>query len=509
MRKFFFLLFLALATQMVFAENKKSETEDSMAEFKETKFLQIDPFEIPKELKVIENQITQNSLDVIILTGKYTLSYSEKRPEGYNKSYRNFFGLKISILPLKENSSDYTVKIFYYNWTTNKYDKTLTKKISKYNILNEMRFAMYELILGSAIVGENRDIIERKNFERIQAVRQTIEEQEKREKQKKKQKKEALEKKKDKPVALPDDEMEEEKLKREAKKTVEKIQDTEENEENKEGGSKSDKIKSTSGSAGDPPELEEIELQSKKNNSSSEKPAKKKVADKRAEEKVTEPVINSQSIAPELEATDPPTPKTIAFNLNSGLKFETVDAIGLLQTTTNLTYLNLGADYRTDVHAKYPWGYGFSLNAGIPIKKEKYQISVSRALEGGIFKTFFSNLRVGAGVEYSSLVFVNLPGAGEGLKIVQNDLLYGKLKFSLHFNLLNREMLAGGELCTSLSQKSDVNKEISVTKNVFFYQTQIKGDHSAEVRVSQSTFTGYFSGKASGVVVLYVYNFGN
>jgi hypothetical protein len=496
-----------LSTQMVLAENKKSETEDSIAEFKETKFLQIDPFEIPKELKVIENQIAQNTFDVIILTGKYTLSYSEKRPEGYNKNYRNFFGLKISILPLKENASDYVVKLLYYNWTTNKYDKTLTKKISKYNILNEMRFAMYELILGPAIVNENRDIIERKNFERIQAVRQTIEEQEKREKQKKKQKKEALEKKQEKPEAKPDDEMEEEKLKREAKKKEEKKKDSEEKEE--EEGSKSGRGKAASGNAGDPPELEEPELKSKKNNPSSEKTAKKKVADKKAEEKKTEPFLNSASIAPELEKPDPPTPKTIAFNLNAGLRIENVEAIGLIQTKTNLNYLNLGADYRTDMLAKYPWGYGFSLNAGIPVKKEKYQISVSRALEGGVFKTFYSNFRVGGGFEYSSLVFANLAGAGEGLKIVQNDLLYGKLKFSLQFNLLNREMLAGAEFSTSLSQKSDINKAISVTKNVFFYQAQIKGDHSAELRVSQSTFTGYFSGKASGVAVLYVYNFGN
>jgi hypothetical protein len=302
---------------------------------------------------------------------------------------------------LKENNSEYVVKLFYYNWTTNKYDKTITKRISKYNILNEMRFAMYELILGPGIVRENRDTIERKNFERIQAVRQGIEEQEKRDKQKKKEQKKELEKKKEKLEAEAENEEQEEKLKREAKKKEEKKKEEEDKEEDKEEVKKN-KSKAPAGQTGDPPELEEQDPKTKKNRPSSERAAKKKVADVKADDKGAEPLSNrGVMVPPELEKPEPPTPKTVAFSLNSGLRFETVDATGLIQAKTNLNYLNLGADYRTDVLAKYPWGYGFSLNAGIPIKKEKYQISVSRALEGGVFKTFFSNFRVGAGFEYS------------------------------------------------------------------------------------------------------------
>jgi len=248
----------------------------------------------------------------------------------------------------------------------------------------------------------------------------------------------------------------------------------------------------------------------KKNPLSSAKNGKKKEPEKKLNDPKNEKIaISAGEAQPEMPAVEPPTPKTITFNLNSGLRFETVDATGLIQARTNLTYLNLGADYRTDFHAKYPWGYGFSLNAGIPVKKEKYQISVSRALEGWAFKTFFSRLRVGAGFEYSSLVFANLPAAGEGIKIVQNDLLYGKLKFSIHFNVYEKEMSLGAEYGSSLSQKSNFNKAISVTKDSVFFQTQIKGDHGAAVKFFQSTFTGEFNGKSSGAAILYVYNFGN
>lgn len=508
MMKLILIIAIALFSTVSPAEIKKAEVEEQVTEFKESKFLQVDAFDIPKDLKVIENQIAQNAIDVIILTGKYTVNYSAMRPDGYNKNYLNFYGVKVSILPIKESSSEYVLKLFYYNWTTNKYDKTITRRISKYNVLNEMRFAMFDLILGPDVVKENRDILEKKNFERIQAVREMVEEQEKREKKRKKEETEAQGLKKNQPQRN-EDEQTEEKLKRETKKKAEQTEETIESENQKQAKVDSGIIPS-SGKAGPAPEDEEAELEIKKSQSAAEKLSKKKVAEKEIEEKKTEPTVNAPQVStPEPEKQEPGTPKTVSFSLNAGVRFDSVDASGLIQAKTNLNYLNLGADYRTDVLAKYPWGYGFSLNAGIPVKKEKYQISVSRALEGGVFKTFLSKFRLGGGVEYSSLVFANLPGAGEGLKIVQNDLLYGKFKFSIQFNLFSKEMLAGVEHGTSFSQKSNVNKQISVTKDAFFFQTQVKGDHSAELRVTQSNFTGYFSGKSSGLALLYVYNFGN
>lgn len=498
------VIFLVLSTFSFSAENK-TEGKEQIEEFKSANFLQVDPFEIPSELKVIENQISQNAIDVIILTGKYTVSYSEKRPEGYNKNYKNFFGVRISIYPVSKESTEYSLKLHYYNWVTNKYDKVITKRISKYNVLNEMRFAMYDLILGSDFVRENRDTLERKNFERIQAVREMVEDQARREKKKKKEDQELAEKKKMEKAQKKAEP--EEKLKREERK---KKSSQKEEEEPEDAEAEKRSLKEGETSQNKAPEEETEELQMKKNPLSSAKSAKKKELEKKLNEAKNEKfAIDAGEVQPEMPAIEPPTPKTITFNLNSGLRFETVDANGLIQARTNLTYLNLGADYRADFQAKYPWGYGFSLNAGIPVKKEKYQISVSRALEGWAFKTFFSRLRIGAGVEYSSLIFANLPSAGEGIKIVQNDLLYGKLKFSIHFNVYDKEMSLGAEYGSSLSQKSNFNKAISVTKDAVFFQTQIKGDHGAAVKFFQSTFTGEFTGKSSGAAILYVYNFGN
>ncbi len=198
---FAFIIF-SLAGENGFAVDKKNETRESK-EFNETKFLQVDEIDIPKELRRIEDQIKENAVDVIIHSKTHSPVFAQKREEGYSASYKKFHGLKIKIFPISEESDFYSLQLFYFNWTTNKFDKKLKRRISKFNVLNELRFAVYEILLGEHWIRENREKIEKENFDRIQAVRKGISEnriiskkREQEEKRKSELKEEAEERKK-------------------------------------------------------------------------------------------------------------------------------------------------------------------------------------------------------------------------------------------------------------------------------------------------------------------------
>jgi septal ring factor EnvC (AmiA/AmiB activator) len=171
------------------AKKETTEQEDIANEFKEAKFLQVDSLKIPKELTRIEEQIKQNAIDVVIHSRTHTPVFAQKLPKGYTESYTKFHGLQVEIVPIPKDEDFYSLNFFYYNWTNRKVDKRLSIRISKYNVLNEMRFGLYELLLGKQYIIDNKDALEKQNFDRIQAVRKTVEEREKEERQKKKEKK--------------------------------------------------------------------------------------------------------------------------------------------------------------------------------------------------------------------------------------------------------------------------------------------------------------------------------
>ena len=197
MIKIIFILFLfqALVIPAAISAGKKelTEAEETISDFKETKFLQIDKLDIPKELSRIEEQIRQNATDVIISSKTHTPVYAQKRESGYSDSYKKFYGLEVQIVPIPNEPDFFALNYFYYNWVTRKYDKRLRKRISKYNVLNEMRFGLYELLLGKKFVDEHKDEIEKQNYDRIQAVREGEEVQKRLDRKNKKLNKKKLE----------------------------------------------------------------------------------------------------------------------------------------------------------------------------------------------------------------------------------------------------------------------------------------------------------------------------
>lgn len=161
-------------------ENVKSaEQQEVVKEFRGTRFLQLDKLILNDELKKHEDEFSQNIIDSVISSKTHTHIFSQRRPEGYSSAYTNFYGIEIELKESPTDPSKLDLRLFYYNWTTNKSDKELKKQISKFNVLNELRFSLYELLNGKDFVRDNYNRIQRHNYNRIKAIRQIVEEKEK------------------------------------------------------------------------------------------------------------------------------------------------------------------------------------------------------------------------------------------------------------------------------------------------------------------------------------------
>lgn len=158
---------------------KTQEQQEVVKEFRGTRFLQLDKLILNNDLKKNEEEFSQNVIDTVISSKTHTHIFSQRRPEGYSSAYANFYGIEIELTESPTDPSKLDLRLFYYNWTTNKSDKELKKQISKFNVLNELRFAIYELLNGKDFVRENYNRIQRSNYNRIKAIRQIIEEKEK------------------------------------------------------------------------------------------------------------------------------------------------------------------------------------------------------------------------------------------------------------------------------------------------------------------------------------------
>ena len=177
--KIFLVLILLLSSLAVAGVEKLPEKtapkkDETVEEFKSSKFLQVDEVTIPRELKIIEDQLVQNAIDVIILIGGHSIVYSQKNDQGYTELYKHFYGLRITMESSPTDPEFYDLRLHYYNWTTTKYDKRLSNKISKFNVLNEIRFALYELFKGKKFVKEHKEEIEKENYNRILSIRESI-----------------------------------------------------------------------------------------------------------------------------------------------------------------------------------------------------------------------------------------------------------------------------------------------------------------------------------------------
>jgi hypothetical protein len=491
---------------VLFAETLMAQTTTAeMKEFGEANYLQLDELDVPKGIKRVEDQLRENVIDVIIHSKTHMPIFAQKRPDGYSKSYKKFYGLNIRILPILQDDDFYSLQLFYFNWTTNKFDKKLVKKISKYNVLNELRFATYEILLGKQWVLDHKDEIESRNFERIQAVREVISEQERLKKKKKKE---------DEIKKLKAEEEEEKKsvrnlIKREEREKKAKKEEVPEEEEAIEEGATSVN-KTDLDQKGADIDQEKIKIEENiQKQASSSKAAKKKKAKTPAEVEKE----NAENLVSEInpEIPEPGVPKkTHFYGFANYFQESTGVRGGLIPTDTDLKYIGAGGRFILERETFIPTGYRVSIQAAMPIFKEKYKFPIYRSVESEVFASrILDRFQFFAGLDFVPVYFVGLPSEGSRLQVYENDFLWLKAGAGVNEVLFNKKVELRFSYLKSLVSKSNQKDKFEATKTIISSYFQIHDSHGAEINFSTMNASGSFDVASKRVAFSYIYKFEN
>lgn len=502
-----FCLSASINAQVVDNKNKiKEEVTPEMKEFSEGNFLQIDQMDVPEGLRRIEDQLKENVIDVTIHSKTHMPIFAQKRPEGYSQNYKKFYGMNIRILPIKGDEDFYSLQMFYFNWTTNKFDKKIVRKISKYNVLNELRMATYEMLLGKKWVLDNKEKIEARNFNRIEAVREVIAQNAR---LKKKKLKDDLNKQQ--LFEEAEEKLRERKLiKREDKPKLIQRDDAEKESEEK-------TPKNTVNTDSDDTDTIDPELTPReKIDFPAPTPDSKRVPRKKIKK-------DASTVQPEIEATPASEPIAIApvpdaslpkigyFHVFANYFQESTDVLGLLETKTDLKYLGAGGKFLLETEKEsYNHGMRFGILAGMPIFKEKYVFPIYRSIESEYYiSKVLGHIGLFAGFDFTPLYFVNLPSQGKGLQVFENDFLWTKLGVGLSGKLFDRDYELRFKYFKSLIQKSNQTEKFSGTKTEANIFLQVKNAHGAEVNFSTTKVTGGVEVSSNKVGLSYTYKFQN
>lgn len=508
----------ANAPKKVEKEVNTLEQQDTIQDFKGTQFLQLDSIAFPAELKRVEEELKQNIVDVILSSNTHTPIFAKKREDGYSASYTKFYGLKVFITPLEKSSDFYQLRLFYYNWTTNKYDKEITRKISKFNVLNDMRFAIYELLNGKDFVRNNYDRLQRENFARVQNLRRLIEEKEIRRKKsnKKNDDFEAEEEERRQEILKKKNKL----LRKEREKdrspefnfTVEEVEtnQVEANGDDEDVDGTSPKLKK-----GSAPSIEAETLEQKNPSTGTKKNPKIKktgtdeeiTPDKKTS---TDPQqandtlsLKDFDIIPEFE-----TPKKSTFDIWGAFFNEYNKSSGLLNVSTNLRYAGFGGRYILEELTNKPKGFKASLKVGLPLFKDDYEFPVYRSIETEIYRRkILKHYLVLAGLDYSPVHNVNLPSPGANLQVYENDFIWGKIgagyegvfnkkTYSIRFEFLKSFAVMSNQDVKLSGHKFGVGAQLQVYKMIgleFNYaKAIIGGDLDIRAETLQVSATWHF-----------------
>lgn len=492
-------------------KDNTSDKVDSIEEFKETRQIIIDKIFLPKELKIIEEEVSQNAIDVIILSGTHNLVFNAQFNEnGHLKTFKNFYSLKIEINEHPTSDGFFLLRLYYYNWLTKKEDHRLIRKISKYNVLNELRMNLYQLFKGKNFVETKKESLEKSNYERIQAVAQSIEE-----KKRKKKIKEKIEAKKITPEELEDNlkkkKDKDQLIKREEDPKIIKTPNSQNvlNESSPpQKNNESEEIKNSESLLSvksqiilDEKEKEEFEKKSKKRNK------KLEINEEPQALETTPPPISSE-VVPEISS--PNIPRISHFHFFSGYHFENVYTSSIIKTTTNPKYIIIGAHYENIQDKAKPSGFEFDMRAGIPIGTAQYQVPVYREIQTEYFyKDLIPMLTISAGLDISPIYFVNLPELGKDLQIFENDVYWAKIGLKLSFQIYDKIQKIGMYVYKDLVFKSNFEKKMTATKSKIYLTGKIATKYGYTFETFSSTISGNITGNLRGYFLGFNYYFGD
>lgn len=499
-------------------EKKTLEQQATVRDFKSTQFLQLDSIYFPPELKIIEEEMKQNVVDVILSSNTHTPIFAQKREEGYTTSYTKFFGLKMTITPYARDANFYALKLFYYNWTTNKHDKEILRKISKFNVLNDIRFSIYELLNGKDYVRNNYDKIQKENFERIQGLRKVVEENERKIKASKKAVpepetdelfKEEMQKKKDK---LMRKEREKERNPEYNFNPVEENSDTMAGMDQEADASGDDQKEKNQGKATSRDGLNRpIQANAAKKNdprakkSPTDEKKKNDSKDKNQNGKNDGLTLGDFNLIPGFN-----TPKRSSGWAMVSFFNEYNKSVGLLDVSTNLRYLGLGGKYNLEELTEKPRGLNLALKIGMPLFKDEYEFPVYRSVETELYRRkILNHYMIIAGLDYTPVYNVNLPTAGADLQVFENDFLWLRGGIGYEGLFVNKKYSLKFEFAKAMLAISSQNVSLSGTKMGFTGHLQVYQMLGLELSAARSSIGGDLDIQADTIQVSITYHFEN
>lgn len=97
----------------------------------------------------------------------------------------------------------------------------------------------------------------------------------------------------------------------------------------------------------------------------------------------------------------------------------------ILEVRNTIQYLSVGYMVQKEVAKDSTWHYEYGLLFGKPVSKVEEEISSYKKLGGGIRK-YFTSLRadIAIGLSLETLTFINLPEAGGGIKVAENNIIW-------------------------------------------------------------------------------------
>jgi hypothetical protein len=176
-----------------------------------------------------------------------------------------------------------------------------------------------------------------------------------------------------------------------------------------------------------------------------------------------------------------------------------------------LRYLGFGVRYINEQETvAMPRGMRFSLRVGLPIKKDNYTFPIYRAFEIEMYKRkIFGHFQVLAGLDYSPVYFVNLPGPGENLQVFENDIFWFKTGIGFNQEFLGKSIDIRAIYLMSMMVKSNQKKSIGGASTVFSAYYQQNSKHGFELAYQQTALVGDLTINSQSVFLNYIYKFEN
>lgn len=177
------------------------------------------------------------------------------------------------------------------------------------------------------------------------------------------------------------------------------------------------------------------------------------------------------------------------------------ESVDLIKTETNLRYLGVGGEYNKKYLTVIKYGYQLKAKIGLPIFKDEYKVPYSHVLRGHYFiSDIWKRFSIYAGGEQSTLFSVNIPTFGEGLKLIDNTILWAFLGSEFLFN--SEKMKLSYEYASSLGVSNQMNRTFQANRHQLTFWSKIFGSFGLGVSGSVIEGAGDFTISAQNYELL-------